>query len=149
MIQPGMHVQQGFNKTAMSSGCETQMPFTITIEEPTELPNGMYAEGTLFGGGGFKVHCPAGTTYTAVCELVRNRYLDVVKVQMIKANEQIAQGGLAGRSAISTSVTIQVLGCDFKGGPVSMGASAVAGEHTLKLAQTTSIAHEIQCCVIF
>ncbi|KAJ1436417.1 hypothetical protein B484DRAFT_477665 [Ochromonadaceae sp. CCMP2298] len=70
MIQPGMHVQQGFNKTAMSSGCETQMPFTITIEEPTELPNGMYAEGTLFGGGGFKVHCPAGTTYTAVCELI-------------------------------------------------------------------------------
>ena len=107
------------------------MEIPITVDITNDLPNGNYVEGSL-AAVGFTVHCSSGTTYGEACELMRAKQDGRRKEEMMNAPKAPAGFGP------SINFEYSVVSCEFKGGLVDMGVSAVTGVHTFKLLQVTT-----------
>ena len=105
-----------------------EAPLSVVLDDAGDLPNGNYAAQNASGQASCTAHISEGTSYEATCELVRAKMEEI-------ANQQTDP---------DVTVAFQVISCDFKGGPVSMSAQAVAGDHSLKIAKT----QKVSCCTI-
>jgi len=100
----------------------------IVLDDARDLPNGNYAQQGTANTISCTAHISKGTSYGATCEMVRLKIWGICHQQ---------------RGTRNGTLQFKLFSCDFRGGPDSMSAPAVAGDHTLKFSPTQDI-----CCII-
>ena len=127
------------------SGPMGSMPVTFELVFTDDLPNGSYGEISGIGG---KLYVTPGSTYNDVAGALIAAWVKS-RGNMMNMDTSVAGGGFMGEDVQSNySENWKVGGIDYKGGPVTATAPAVAGSHNAKLVIEQTIAIPSPCCVI-